>query len=266
MGATIVIGGFFGDEGKGKIISYLAQKDNPSIVVRGGAGPNAGHTIKDGEKTFKVRMLPSGFLNKNSRVMIGPGVVVNPDVFLKEISDFGTDGRSFLDNNCGIIEQHHLDADSKGRLKEKIGSTGSGTGPANAERAMRTLKMAKEIDSLQNYLLDVPQELNSALDRNENILIEGTQGTHLSLWHGTYPFVTTKDGTASGICADVVVGPKRIDDVIVVFKSYLTRVGTGPMAGELSPEETSEKGWEEFGTVTGRLRRCLLYTSPSPRD
>ena len=81
MGATIVVGGFFGDEGKGKIISYLAQKDNPSIVVRGGAGPNAGHTIKDGNKTFKVRMLPSGFLNKNSRVMIGPGVVVNPDVF-----------------------------------------------------------------------------------------------------------------------------------------------------------------------------------------
>ena len=145
MGASIVVGGFFGDEGKGKIISYLAQKDNPSIVVRGGAGPNAGHTIKDGEKTYKVRMLPSGFLNKNSKVMIGPGVVVNPDVFLKEINDFGTDGRSFLDNNCGIIEKHHLEADSQGRLKEKIGSTGSGTGPANAERAMRTLKLAKEI-------------------------------------------------------------------------------------------------------------------------
>ena len=259
MGATIVVGGFFGDEGKGKIISYLAKKDNPSIVVRGGAGPNAGHTIKDGDKTFKVRMLPSGFLNKNSKVMIGPGVVVNPDVFLKEVDDFEAEDRSFLDNHCGIIEEHHLGADSQGRLKEKIGSTGSGTGPANAERAMRTLKMAKEIDSLQSYLIDVPLEINSALDRNENILIEGTQGTHLSLWHGTYPFVTTKDVTASGICADVGVGPKRIDDVIVVFKSYLTRVGTGPMAGELSAEETSQKGWEEFGTVTGRLRRAAEF-------
>ena len=259
MAATIVVGGFFGDEGKGKIISYLAQKDNPSIVVRGGAGPNAGHTIKDGEKTFKVRMLPSGFLNKESRVMIGPGVVVNPEVFLKEVKDFGAEGRSFLDNNCGIIEQHHLDADSQGRLKEKIGSTGSGTGPANAERAMRTLKMAKDIESLQSYLTDVPLEINSALDKNENVLIEGTQGTHLSLWHGTYPFVTTKDVTASGICADVGIGPKRIDDVIVVFKSYLTRVGTGPMNDELSPEETSKKGWEEFGTVTGRLRRAAEF-------
>ena len=77
MPSTVVIGGFFGDEGKGKIISYLAMHDNPTIVVRGGAGPNAGHTIKDGDKTYKVRMLPSGFLNKDARVMIGPGVVVN---------------------------------------------------------------------------------------------------------------------------------------------------------------------------------------------
>ena len=203
MPSTVVIGGFFGDEGKGKIISYLAIHDKPTIVVRGGAGPNAGHTIKDGEKTYKVRMLPSGFLNKDARVMIGPGVVVNPDVLLNEINDFGVEGRAYLDNNCGIIEQSHKDVDSKGQLKEKIGSTGSGTGPANAERAMRTLKLAKEIDNLTQYLIDVPLEINSALDRGENVLIEGTQGTHLSLWHGTYPFVTTKDVTASGICADV---------------------------------------------------------------
>ena len=259
MGSTVVIGGFFGDEGKGKIISYLALHDKPSIVVRGGAGPNAGHTIKDGEKTYKVRMLPSGFLNKDDKVMVGPGVVVNPSVLLKEINDFGVEGRAFLDYNCGIIEESHREADSQGRLKEKIGSTGSGTGPANAERAMRTLKMAKEIDELQSYLTDVPLEVNSALDRNENILIEGTQGTHLSLWHGTYPFVTTKDVTASGICADVGIGPKKVDDVIVVFKAYLTRVGTGPMPGELSAEETSAKGWEEFGTVTGRLRRAAEF-------
>ena len=259
MASTVVVGGFFGDEGKGKIISYLALHDKPSIVVRGGAGPNAGHTIKDDDKTYKVRMLPSGFLNKDAKVMVGPGVVVNPDVLLKEINDFGVEGRAFLDFNCGIIEKSHRDADSQGRLKEKIGSTGSGTGPANAERAMRTLKLAKEIEQLKPYLIDVPLEVNSALDRNENVLIEGTQGTHLSLWHGTYPFVTTKDVTASGICADVGVGPKKVDDVIVVFKAYLTRVGTGPMPGELSEEETSQLGWEEFGTVTGRLRRAAEF-------
>jgi len=259
MPSTVVVGGFFGDEGKGKIISYLSKKDNPSIAVRGGAGPNAGHTIKDDNTTYKVRMLPSGFLNKNTKVMIGPGVVVNPDIFFKEIQEFGASGRTFLDKHCGIIEQSHLDQDSKGRLKEKIGSTGSGTGPANADRAMRTLKMANEIESLSSYVVDVPGEINSALKNQKNVLVEGTQGTHLSLWHGTYPFVTSKDVTASGICADVGLGPKNVDEVMVVFKAYLTRVGTGPMNNELSAEETEQKGWAEFGTVTGRPRRAAEF-------
>ena len=259
MTSTVVVGGFFGDEGKGKIISYLAIKDNPKIIVRGGAGPNAGHTIRDGDKVYKVRMLPSGFLNKNSKVMIGPGVVINPDVLKNEIQDFGADGRSFIDKHCGIIEETHLMKDSKGDLKEKIGSTGSGTGPANADRAMRTLKLAKDFDSLSSIVVDVPQEINSALVAKEKVLVEGTQGTFLSLWHGTYPFVTSKDVTASGICADVGLGPTKVDDVIVVFKSYVTRVGTGPLAKELSAEEAQEKGWSEFGTVTGRQRRAADF-------
>jgi len=92
--------------------------------------------------------------------------------------------------------------------------------------------------------------------------VEGTQGTHLSLWHGTYPFVTSKDVTASGICADIGIGPKRVDEVLVVFKAYLTRVGTGPMAGELDAKETEQKGWAEFGTVTGRPRRAAEFDFP----
>ena len=259
MTSTVVVGGFFGDEGKGKIISYLAIKDNPKIIVRGGAGPNAGHTIKDGDKVYKVRMLPSGFLNKNAKIMIGPGVVVNPDVLKKEIEDFDVSGRSFIDKHCGIIEATHLERDSKGELKEKIGSTGSGTGPANADRAMRILKLAKDFDSLSSLVIDVPLEINSAISANENVLIEGTQGTFLSLWHGTYPFVTSKDVTASGICADVGIGPTKVDEVIVVFKSYVTRVGTGPLDNELSIEDAEKKGWSEFGTVTGRQRRAADF-------
>ena len=259
MTSTVVVGGFFGDEGKGKIISYLAMKDNPKIIVRGGAGPNAGHTIRDGDKVYKVRMLPSGFLNKNAKLMIGPGVVINPIILLKEIQDFDASGRTFIDKHCGIIEESHLISDSKGELKEKIGSTGSGTGPANADRAMRVLKLAKDIDFLSSLIVDVPAEINSALSLNQNVLVEGTQGTFLSLWHGTYPFVTSKDVTASGICADVGLGPKKVDEVIVVFKSYVTRVGTGPLAKELTLAEAESKGWSEFGTVTGRQRRAADF-------
>ena len=122
----------------------------------------------------------------------------------------------------------HLARDSKGELKEKIGSTGSGTGPANSDRAMRVLKLAKDFDSLSSLIVDVPEEINSALNANENVLVEGTQGTFLSLWHGTYPFVTSKDVTASGICADIGLGPTKVDEVIEVFKSYVT-CSTGPL-------------------------------------
>ena len=259
MASTVVVGGFFGDEGKGKIISYLAVKDNPEIIVRGGAGPNAGHTIRDGDATYKVRMLPSGFLNRHARVMIGPGVVINPEILLGEIRDFGAAGRSFVDRHCGVIEQSHVSGDSRGDLKEKIGSTGSGTGPANADRAMRVLKLAKDVDSVSSLAVDVPGEVNRALDSGKDVLVEGTQGTFLSLWHGTYPFVTSKDVTASGICADVGLGPKNVDEVIVVFKSYVTRVGTGPLEHELTPEEAKRRGWSEFGTVTGRQRRAADF-------
>lgn len=259
MTSTVVVGGFFGDEGKGKIISYLAIKDNPKVIVRGGAGPNAGHTIKDGDTVYKVRMLPSGFLNKESKVMIGPGVVVNPDVLHKEISDFDASGRSFIDRHCGVIEETHLLRDSKGELKEKIGSTGSGTGPANADRAMRVLRLAKDFETLSPIITDVPLEINTALDNGESVLVEGTQGTFLSLWHGTYPYVTSKDVTASGICADIGLGPTRVDEVVIVFKSYVTRVGTGPLANELTLEDAKKRGWSEFGTVTGRQRRAADF-------
>ena len=259
MPSLVVVGGFFGDEGKGKIISYLAIKDNPTIAVRGGAGPNAGHTIEYENKKYKVRMLPSAFLNKNVRLLVGPGVVISPEVLLKEIDEFGVSDRAFVDSQCGIIEESHRMTDSQGRLRDSIGSTGSGTGPANADRAMRILKLAKDIDSLALYLEDVPNAVNSALERNENILVEGTQGTFLSLWHGTYPYVTSKDVTASGICSDIGLGPKNVTDVMVVFKSYVTRVGTGPLKSELSPEQTQAKGWQEIGTVTGRARRAAEF-------
>jgi adenylosuccinate synthase len=97
------------------------------------------------------------------------------------------------------------------------------------------------------------------LQQNEKVLVEGTQGTFLSLWHGTYPFVTSKDVTASGICSDIGLGPKNVNEVMIVFKAYVTRVGTGPLKNELSQEQTAAKGWQEVGTVTGRPRRAAEF-------
>ncbi len=260
MPCLVTVGGFFGDEGKGKIIAYLAKKDNPTIAVRGGVGPNAGHTFTFNGKEHKVRMLPSAILNPSTRLLIGAGVLVNPKVLLSEISQFNTEDRTYVDSQCGIIEQQHIDRDkSEDHLKGKVGTTGTGTGPANSDRAFRTLKMAKEIPELSLYIEDVSNSVNYALDARENVLVEGTQGTYLSLFHGGYPFVTSKDVTASAICSDVGIGPKRVDEVLAVFKAYVTRVGGGPLQNELDEQEAKKRGWLEFGSVTGRQRRAAPF-------
>jgi len=105
----------------------------------------------------------------------------------------------------------------------------------------------------------VSNSVNYALESNENVLVEGTQGTYLSLFHGGYPYVTSKDVTASGICSDIGIGPKKVDEVLVVFKAYVTRVGGGPLQNEISEEEAKRRGWLEFGSVTGRQRRSSPF-------
>ncbi len=255
----MVVGGTFGDEGKGKIISYIALRDNPSIAVRGGVGPNAGHTVVHKGRTIKLQMLPSAVVNEGTRLMLGAGVLVDPQILLKEIHDTDCQNRVFLDHNCAIIEAKHILKDNEGHLKEKIGTTGTGTGPANADRVMRVCRIASQEPSIEEYVSDVMSAVNDSLDRKEFVVVEGTQGTLLSLYFGDYPYVTSKDVSASGICSDVGIGPKRVDDVLAVFKAYLTRVGAGQLEGELEAEETFRRGWQEFGSVTGRMRRAAPF-------
>jgi adenylosuccinate synthase len=256
----VTVGGFFGDEGKGKIVAYLAKKDNLSIAARGGVGPNAGHTFVHQGRIYRVRMLPSAVLNKSTRLLIGAGVLVNPQILLSEIEFFDSINRTFIDSQCGIIEKSHLELDStEDHLKSKIGTTGSGTGPANADRSYRILKLAEHLPILHNYIGNVSELVNSDLDSNQNVLIEGTQGTFLSLYHGSYPYVTSKDVTASAICSDVGIGPKRVNEVIVVFKAYVTRVGEGPLQQEIDSKEAEKRGWLEYGSVTGRKRRVSPF-------
>jgi adenylosuccinate synthase len=204
-------------------------------------------------------MLPSAILNKQTKLMIGAGVLVNPDVLLDEIKTFNAGSRVLIDSQCAIIENIHIERDRGGYLKERIGTTGSGTGPANSDRVLRIAKIAKDIDSLKDYVGDVAFEVNKLIDDGALIILEGTQGTFLSLYHGTYPYVTSKDVTASAICSDIGIGPKKVEDVLIVFKSYVTRVGEGFLPGELSEEETIKRGWREVATVTGRVRRSAPF-------
>jgi len=259
MSCTVVVCGFFGDTGKGKIISHLSIKDKIAVTARAGVGPNAGHTVVYEGKKYKLRMVPSAFVYDKCRLLIGPGVLINPQILIQEIELTNSQNRVGVDPQCAVIESKHIQADRKGELAEKIKTTGTGTGPCNAERALRIVKLARDISELKNYLTDVPLEVNEAINQGKNVLIEGTQGTYLSLYHGTYPYCTSKDVTASAACSDVGVGPTRVDDVILVFKAYTTRVGGGPLPGELSWEEAEKRGWAEIATVTGRRRRAAPF-------
>lgn len=125
MSCTIVVGGFFGDEGKGKIVAHLAYQDKPTIISRGGVGPNAGHTVQVGERSFGVRMIPSGFVYPDARLFIGTGVLVDPRVLLREVEEVGVRKRIFVDSRCGIIEEEHIRRDKGSEhLSKKIGEHG----------------------------------------------------------------------------------------------------------------------------------------------
>lgn len=257
---SIVVDGFFGDTGKGKVVSYLSLRDDADIIVRAGVGPNAGHTVVYKGKEYKLRQIPSGFVNKRSRLMIGAGVLLYPPRFFEELSITNTERRTYVDFQTGIIEDRHIEEERKSEyLGKKIGSTRTGCGAAMKDRVLRKLKLAKDIPELKPFLKDVSLEVNHALDKGERVIIEGTQGTFLSLYHGTYPYVTSKDVTASAFCSDVGVGPKRVDEIILVFKSYVTRVGGGPLENEYSEEEARRRGLLEIATVTGRIRRAAPF-------
>lgn len=251
MARNIVVGGQYGDEGKGKVISYLALYDNPSIIARGGVGPNAGHEVNYNGKRYPMRMLSCGFVNERARILIGAGVVVNPKVFLDEVKMIRADEkRCGIDYRATWLTEEHIKRDRE-ETESKIGSTNTGCGPAVMDRARRIAKTVNECHELKPYLTDVVKEVNQA----KNVLVEGTQGFMLSVYYGTYPFCTSKDTSASSIAADVGLGPKKIDDVIMVIKSYTTRVGGGPFPVEMPMEEAKKLGIQEYGTVTGRPRR-----------
>ncbi|WP_033366632.1 adenylosuccinate synthase [Bordetella sp. FB-8] len=304
---VVVIGTQWGDEGKGKIVDWLAESVHG--VVRFQGGHNAGHTLWiNGKKTI-LRLIPSGIMHPHATCYIGNGVVLSPEALLKEIEELeaaGLDVRSRLKISeiCPLILPYHVAVDKAREAKKgegKIGTTGRGIGPAYedkiARRAIRVQdlfnpklfdeKLAELLD-YHNFVLtqylggeaisadqvrDQAMELAPAIapmvadvssllwgvqQRGESLLFEGAQGALLDVDHGTYPFVTSSNCVAGTASAGAGVPPQSLHYVLGITKAYTTRVGSGPFPTELVDEIGTRLATigKEFGSVTGRPRRC----------
>lgn len=255
----ILVGGFYGDEGKGKVASYLAIKDNPQMAVRTGS-INAGHTAVYKGKTFKLRSVPSAFINESTRLAIPPGALIKLDVLTKELDETGTRKRLIIDGHAGVITDLEAEEEEKNALlSNEIGSTKKGVGAAESKRILRSLKLAKDYQQLSEFIANVPDEVINCAKDGGKVHVEGSQGHLLSLYHGVYPYVTSRNTTSSGILSDVGVGPKYVDNIVIIFKAFISRVGAGPLEGEMPPSEVEKLGYAEYGTVTGRMRRIAPF-------
>ncbi|MGH6617510.1 adenylosuccinate synthase [Sphingomonas sp.] len=306
MANVAVIGAQWGDEGKGKIVDWLAERAD--VVVRFQGGHNAGHTLVVGEKVYKLSLLPSGIVRGTPSV-IGNGVVLDPWHLKAEVEKLTAQGVSIspdtlmIADNCALILPFHRDLDS---LREdasgagKIGTTRRGIGPAYEDkvgrRAIRVCDLAhldaldaqldrltahhdalragfgeppidraalvEELRAIADFVLSfakpVWRNLNEARSRGKRILFEGAQGVLLDVDHGTYPFVTSSNTIAGTAAGGSGLGPSAVGFVLGIAKAYTTRVGSGPFPTELEDETGERLGQRghEFGTVTGRKRRC----------
>ena len=271
----ILVGGQWGDEGKGKVIDYLAAKAD--MVIRSQGGNNAGHTVITEDGEFKFQLMPSGILYPDCTCVIGNGVVVDPIVLLKEIAQLRERGigPAYADKVRRIgfrIGDLQKEAFMRKKLafvvdqvKNPILTKLYGGEPYNWESMLAEYAgYAKQLDP---YIKDTFPIVQDALDRNANILLEGAQATMLDLDFGTYPYVTSSNPTAGGALTGSGIPPTKVDLTIGVFKAYTSRVGYGPFPSELTNEigdQIRERG-HEFGTVTGRARRIGWFDAAVAR-
>ena len=227
----VVVGAQYGSEGKGNIAAYLANEYD--VLVRVG-GPNAGHTVVSRSGTYTYHQLPSGAKDTTARILLGPGMTLDVEKLLSEIEQCGiTEDRLFIDPQAVIIEAE--DKQREGELVSKIGSTGQGGGAASARRITnRTgtgVRMAKDMPELTKYVGDAPpyrgstsKRLEEAYRAGHSILLEGTQGSGLSLYHGNYPHVTSRDTNVAGCLAEAGISPSRVRRIILVVRATPIRV------------------------------------------
>jgi adenylosuccinate synthase len=306
MANVTVIGAQWGDEGKGKIVDWLASRAD--VVVRFQGGHNAGHTLVVGEQVYKLSLLPSGIV-RGTLSVIGNGVVLDPWALKEEVEKLTAQGVSItpdnlqIADNCPLILPFHRDLDA---LREdasgsgKIGTTRRGIGPAYEDKAGRRAirvcdlahlghlgpqidrlcahhdalrvgfgepsidreRLERDLGEIADFVLQFARPvwltLNEAKARGRRILFEGAQGVLLDVDHGTYPFVTSSNTVAGTAASGTGLGPSAAGFALGIVKAYTTRVGAGPFPTELEDEIGQRLGTRgrEFGTVTGRKRRC----------
>ncbi|NLJ10850.1 MAG: adenylosuccinate synthase [Treponema sp.] len=283
---VVVIGAQWGDEGKGKIVDYLAKE--AQIIVRYSGGANAGHTIVIGAEQYALHLIPSGILYPDKIVVLGAGMVIDPKALFSELEmlksrGIDTTGRVFISDRAHIVLPRYIEIDKeRDRARKKpIGTTGRGIGITYSMKAERdSIRIAdlgwkEKIDELEEtdrqFLAEYQDRLQAmAIDltsflaghKNAQILFEGAQGTLLDLDLGTYPYVPSGMSCAAGAAIGGCIGPRNLDKILGVFKAYSTRVGNGPFPSEFDPEGEGElerfvrETGREYGVTTGRPRRC----------
>jgi len=283
---VVVIGAQWGDEGKGKIVDYLANE--AQIIVRYAGGANAGHTIVTGGEQYALHLIPSGVLYPEKISIMGAAMVIDPKALFDEIKmleDRGIDtkGRLFISDRAHIVLPKYIQIDKErdAARKKPIGTTGRGIGITYSMKSERdSIRIADlnwkekmdEIDKADrdflapyiDRLLEMSVDLSTYLNhrKNSQVLFEGAQGTLLDLDLGTYPYVSSGMSCAAGAAVGGCIGPRSIDKVLGVFKAYSTRVGNGPLPSEFDPASEDElcrfvrETGREYGVTTGRPRRC----------
>lgn len=270
-----VIGAQWGSEGKGAIISKIAHQFN--VHVRTG-GPNAGHTIYHNGQKFVQQVIPCGWTNPNAVLIIGRGMLLDLDRFFEELDiirkvDPSIDKRVRVDARAGILSANHYSREGgvNGQLHLRIGSTGKGVGAARVDRVARdteSFQLVKHLPDnhpIYNYIeYDTPALIRDLMARNQNVLLEGTQGAGLSLIHGEWPYVTSHDTNAAQLAADAGIPPQYVETLLVARTMPIRVAGnSGPLPNETNWNEVSKncgKLVHETTTVTNKTRRVAYWS------
>ena len=272
---TVLVGGQYGSEGKGAVAAHIAN--DYQVHVRVGS-PNAGHTIYWNGAKHVMQSIPCGWINPNATIVIGRGALLNMKQLMKELvhimqyyPDFKM--RLMIDAKAGVLDErfHEQEGGVNGEMHRRIGSTGEGVGPARIARLERDPQkfhlfedVAAEWGLEECVAYNTPDYIVARQNLGDNVLIEGTQGSALSLLHSYWPYCTTIDTNASGIIAEVGIAPTRVTDVLMVIRTYPIRVAgnSGPMENEISWGELSRRTGVDLcerTTVTKKIRRVAEF-------